>query len=489
MNIQFIYMGAENLGIEYLSAAAKLSGHSTTLAFDPAIFDSHLMWDIKPLARLLDLRNRIVRDIADDPPDIVAYSCITENFLWSLDLAARIKAAAPSVKNVFGGIHPTAVPHRVIAHPQVDAVFTGESDISLPMMLDLWAENPTAPPIPGVWVKYDGQTIKNEGILPPLDLDKLPFPDKQLFYSRVPALRRHYMIMTARGCPFNCSYCYKSLSSSRLPGHNPIRRRSVDNVIAELAPHTSTGRVSMVVFRDDVFTLKKSWLREFATKYSRDIHLPYFCYTHPGALDEESASLLKDSGCSFVTMGVQSADERQRRTVLNRKYTNDQVRHSVSLLQKHRIQLSLDHITGFPGDDIPMLERAALFYNELRPTRLLSFWLTYYPGTQITQTALAAGAITAADVENFENGAVGYYYSGSGASRQDASFQKLITVMSLVGLLPRKLLKAIVEKRIYNIFPASFWINNMIIAFNAIRTRDPFFFNNLRIFLSRKNVP
>jgi|GEM_PF-6926811 len=38
MKVAFVYSGAENLGIEYLSSSLKEAGHDTGLAFDTALF-------------------------------------------------------------------------------------------------------------------------------------------------------------------------------------------------------------------------------------------------------------------------------------------------------------------------------------------------------------------------------------------------------------------------------------------------------------------
>ena len=67
------------------------------------------------------------------------------------------------------------------------------------------------------------------------DLDELPFPDKALFYEKVPYFSSVYTIMASRGCPFSCSYCINN--SLRKIYDNPRkywRKRSIENVIEEL---------------------------------------------------------------------------------------------------------------------------------------------------------------------------------------------------------------------------------------------------------------
>jgi len=489
MNVLFVYMGAESLGVEYLAAEARAAGHVVDLAFDPAIFGGHLMWDIPALARRFDLKPRILDRIAAEKPDVAAFSCFTGNYHWALAIAREAKARNPCLKTVFGGVHVTAVPGRVIAEDAVDALAIGEADTSFTTLLDRWSNGSGGPPPPGVWLKENGGVARGENPPMPEDLDSIPFPAKDLFYDRAPALERHYMIMSARGCPYSCTYCYKSLSVMLPPGTKPVRRRSVNNVIEELKPVAKHGIAEMIVFRDDVFTLQKKWLEEFTARYVREVGLPYFCYTHPAALDERSADLIRESGCTFVTMGVQSVDETQRREILNRKYTNDQVRRTTELLKNRGITVSMDHIAGIPGDDEKKLRDAAYFYNELRPERLLSFWLTYYPGTEIIEIAIERGLLEEEHREMFERGEVGYRYSGGGAGEADTAMKKITIFMSLVPLLPRGLVKWLLDRKAYRFLPGKYWFNNLLLFLNAVKCRDPFFFYNLRFFLSMKRVP
>ncbi|HOX28158.1 MAG TPA: radical SAM protein [bacterium] len=488
MKVLFVYMGAESLGVEYLAGAARAAGHEADLAFDPALFGGNLMWDIPTLARRLDLRPKIMKRISDERPEVAAFSCFTGNYLWALSIADEIKNMHPEIKTIFGGVHVTAVPEKVLREKAVDAIAVGESEHTFPAMLEALTNGAATVP-PGARIKIDGGVRAGEspGLIE--DLDTLPAPAKDLFYKKAPALQHHYMIMSARGCPYACTYCYKSLSQYAPPGKNPIRRRSVGNVISELEKATRDWNVKMVVFRDDVFTLNKVWLDDFAREYTKKIGLPYFCYTHPAALDAETADLIKNSGCRFVTIGIQSVDERQRRDVLNRRYSNEKVRASMQLLRERGIVVSADHIIGLPGDTREKLEAAAEFYTEIRPNRLLTFWLTYYPGTRIMQIAQDAGTVSAADVERIESGMSGHRYSGGGASgipKEILGFPVLFALIPIIGpVLTRLLLKS----GLFKILPKSFAVHNLLLAFNALRIGDPFFIYNIRFSISRKKVP
>lgn len=488
MKIAFVYMGAENLGIEYLSAAAKKAGHDVRLLYDPAVFHGNIMWDIPALARIFNLKDRMVSEIAKWKPDVTAFSCVTSNYQWALSFAADVKKVLPGTTVVFGGPHVNAAARTVIQENSVDAIITGEADEEFPKFLNMVAEGSS--PGPGTSVKRNGEVISGPGIAFVDDLDRLPWPDKKLFFHKVPVMEEHYVIMTSRGCPYDCTYCYTKLGEEGPGGRkHRVRRRTVDNVMAEFEQGV-TAKSRRVIFRDDIFAINHEWLAAFTEVYKKKVNLPYYCYAHPVMVDRDIADLLKESGCCLCTMGVQSADDGQRRKMLNRRYSNDQVRATVQLLKERGITVSLDHIMGIPGDTVEILEEAAVFYNSMKPDRLFAFWLTYYPGTQMLQMSREQGILDDEDVKNVNEGKIGSRFSGGGMKQLNPLFVKLASLMVSTPLLPQSLLRFIVRHRLYRFFPARYGLTNILVSLNAIRTGDIFFKYALKTTLfSRKNVP
>ena len=60
-----------------------------------------------------------------------------------------------------------------------------------------------------------------------------------------------------------------------------LRRRSVENVIAELVAYKRKDRTSQIMFYDDVFTFDKKWIAEFAEAYKREVNIPFWVYSYP----------------------------------------------------------------------------------------------------------------------------------------------------------------------------------------------------------------
>jgi anaerobic magnesium-protoporphyrin IX monomethyl ester cyclase len=488
MHVAFVYMGAESLGVEYLSAVAKRAGHTTALFFDPALFSGGLMHDSAALARRFDLRPKLISALIAAKPSVAAFSAFTGNYQWALSVAREVKRLAPNIRTLFGGVHVTSVPMRVLAEDIVDFIIAGEADNLFPQLLEKIEKGETPNGMPGVGWKNNGECMMQPPGPLVDNLDALPFPDKPLFYDKVPVLEEQYMIMTARGCPFACTYCYRSLGIGCGQGTRPVRRRSVANIVEELRGVRERKVTRLITFRDDVFTLERQWLRDFTEAYRREIALPYFCYTHPTALDEEKADLIRDGGCRYVTMGVQAVDEALRREVLNRRYRNEDVVRTVRLLRERRIWVSIDHILGIPGDTPEHLRAAAYFYNELRPQRLLPFQLTYYPGTAIMQIGMKYGDLNEEDVHRIESGYSGHRYSG-GTTETSKRLLPFATVFALIPLMPKCIVNLLLGFHFERILPRSATLTNMLLALCAVVRLDPFFFYNIRFAFSKKRVP
>lgn len=129
MKIAFIYKGAENLGIEYLSSFLKSKGHEIQLFFDPAVFSSDVFINSRCLSRICSIDNRLIKAVKRAQPDVVAFSAYTGNYQWCLSLARSIKNEL-GVPIVFGGIHTTAVPENVLSNDFIDYVIRGEGEFA-----------------------------------------------------------------------------------------------------------------------------------------------------------------------------------------------------------------------------------------------------------------------------------------------------------------------------------------------------------------------
>jgi radical SAM superfamily enzyme YgiQ (UPF0313 family) len=284
------------------------------------------------------------------------------------------------------------------------------------------------------------------------DLDSLPFPDKELFYGEYGGWRGTYSIISGRGCLYRCSFCCHSFLKQAYHGKGPyLRRRSVDNVIEELKSIKRANRIKNIFFCDDLFLYDVDWIREFSNKYKKDIDLPFACEAHPAHVSEEIVGLIDAAGCVTVGMGIQMIDQNERETLLHRFETNSQVMSAIDIFQRSKIFLCTDMLIAVPAQDEKALIDSAEFFNEHKPDFIFPFWLRYYPQTKISEIAHQRGVLSNSDLKTIQSSKD---FAPFRCNPFDRRISRLTNLMLISHLLPRRILKKVIEKKIYRWFPA-----------------------------------
>lgn len=454
LKIVFIYPGYENLGIEYLSAILKKAGHQTYLILDPVLFADSGGINIPRLPSYFNYSKKIIKKILIIKPNLICFSCVSDNYMWALGLARKLKEVF-NIPIAFGGIHPTSVPEEVIKQACVDFVCVGECEEAIVELVQELENGNKDFSIKNIWFKDRGSIIANEVRILIEELDTLPFPDKDLYYREYNFMFNGYSIITSRGCPHRCTYCTNSLLSQIYRNKGKyLRRRSIENVIEELKIAREKYHPRFIHFCDEVFTHDKNWLEKFTPLYKKYVKLPFACYTSPFFVDKEVVTLLKESGCYKVQMGVQTLNENRRERILNRYYSNEQIAEAIKLFRRNKIYLTCDNIFGLPGQDEQELIEMAKFYIYNKPDHIEVFWLRYYPRTQIVDIAQSMGLINNILKKNIEEGAITRGIARGGDTYKPG-FSKFQLLMNLFHFMPRYLCNFILRKKIYKALPKS----------------------------------
>lgn len=454
MKIAFVNDSCEHLGIEYISSILKLSGHETKLFVDPLLFDDEFI-TVKPLARLFDSKKNIINNLGKYRPDLICMSVVSSFYPWASQIAKMIKENMDT-PILMGGIHPSSVPEFVIKNPHVDMVCVGEGEYPILELANSLASGKSDHSIRNIWFKKSGEIIKND--IRPLieDLDSLPFPDKDLYFSESPHFSKSYYIAASRGCPHSCTYCcnsyYKTLYKDK---GKYVRLRSVNNVIAELKQAKEKYNIKPIFFLDDCFGYNIDWLKEFSAKYRDEIGIGFYCMMFPSNKMKESLKYLKEAGCGEIEIGVQSWDTETRKNVFKRNVSNEIMLETMKLIRKENINLVTGDILGYPGQKEEHIIKAAQIYSEIRPSRTYPFILKYFPKTGITNYALEDGSLSAEDYKKILSGDYGKYLSADGNMTKKDVLQYLFLFL-LVRILPKRMTQWVIEKRIYSKIPVFF---------------------------------
>lgn len=391
MKTLFFYRGRESLGIEYLSSSLEQAGHEVDMIFDPGLDDNYY-WR-NPLLRNLHNEDLMVEKARRFSPDLLAFSSTTNEYP-AVCRTAHLLRGVLKVPVIVGGIHPTSLPERVIANPDIDIICRGEGERAIVELADRMERGVSFDDIPNLWIrKPNGDTVRN-GIGDLIgDLDSLPFPDKRSFFE-YGCFRELVMVISGRGCPFSCSYCHNNVCRRMYRGKGSyIRRRSPRNVVDELKQHMRDFGSRRVSFQDDLFVMDRKWLEEFAELYLAEVALPFSCNAFPTLIDEETVTLLGRMGCMDLFVGIDAGNEQLRREILKRETPDAEIRRNIAIVRKHRIPLELSVVFGFPGETPEMMWETVNLVNDLRPSAVQSHILYPFPDTEVFETSKRMGLL------------------------------------------------------------------------------------------------
>jgi radical SAM superfamily enzyme YgiQ (UPF0313 family) len=457
MRVTFVALGWEQLGISLLSALAKRDGHDVNLAFSVSLFNDRYNLSIPSIAPFFDDRGDVIESIRRHQPQAIVFSPLTGSYQWMLGIAREAKEILPNTKIIFGGVHTSAVPDRVLAQAQVDYVCVGEGDVAFPLILKAIENGTTTELIPNTRYKLsDGSIVRGvqNGFIQ--DLNSLPIYDKSLWENYI-NIGDWYLTMASRGCPYRCTFCFNNFFA-RLPEQKAgkyVRQRSVEHMMFELKQAKKRYRLRFVEFEDDVFTVDKKWVKEFLFQYKKEINVPFQCLTHPKYLDEDVASWLSDAGCRYIQMGIQSMDDKYKYETIRRYETKQEIVQAMEAMKKFKIEAKVDHMFGLPGEPVEAQESARELYVQYPPYRIQTFWTNFLPGTEMTHQALENGTISLEDMERLNDGLNFDFYRNS-SRIHDPKLMKLYKTYEvfykMLPILPR-FLRERIHPRVFNHVP------------------------------------
>ncbi len=418
-------LGRYNLdpyGLKIISAYLKQHGHEADLLFLPfTTWEEHeFSEDIFDPKQLQQLMQSICQFILNRQPQLLGLSVLTNFYEHAAVLSDELKRHS-SVPIIWGGTHATVDPEGTLEH--ADMVCLGEGEDAILELANKMAAGENYDNVANIWLKRNGQIIRND--VRPLtnDLDRLPYPDLSLenqfvlHKGQILPLDHKlaltylphnfgwdsigYSVVATRGCPYRCTYCfnYGLRSIYRKDKGSIVRRRSLENVMSELYQiKQQFPELTHINIADETFILGDdlAWIKEFCRMYKSRIGLPFFCCLRPENISQESVSELVDAGCFFVQMGIQSGSPRTLKEVYHRHMNMDLLVEKAKVLNlfKDKLMPCYDVILDNPYETDEDLRQTLDFLLRLpKPFRIQLFSLTLYPGTQLYDRAKQDGKL------------------------------------------------------------------------------------------------
>jgi len=374
MNILFVVKEhySDHLGIMLLAALLKKKGHFVYVTGTSF--------------------KRIRHFIKEKECSIIAYSVPTIYYEEYLAINKKVKDSY-DMFSVFGGAHPTFVPN-IIEEPSIDCICRGEGEEAIVELVERLSAKQEVTSIRNLWIKQDG-TIHKNPVRPLItNLDALPFPDRKVLPYSETYTKGKLHVMTSRGCPFECAYCsHPAFAKIYGVAAKRIRRRSVNNVIAEIVQYKHEADISFVMFEDDLFVLDSEWLTEFTERYDSEVGLPFFCYVRANCITPEIVQQLKKAGCVTMSMGIETANDEVRNGILGRAMTCKEIHVAARTIKKAGIRLEGLNIVGIPGSTIEDDFSTIRLNAECRVDYAAAKLLMPYPQTAIREYTQKKGLL------------------------------------------------------------------------------------------------
>jgi anaerobic magnesium-protoporphyrin IX monomethyl ester cyclase len=339
-------------------------------------------------------------------PDWVGISVASKNNHLAQCVTSRLREAL-SVPIVWGGIDATFNPDIAIRH--ADVVCLGEADETILELNDALAGNGSPSAVKGIWYRENGEVRKNPVREAPRDLNRLPLPDYDLAgYALISADRvcrgeyhlssnlrlGTWPVLTARGCPFRCSYCCHGTTDPGIPFTGRVRTRSPEHVLSELAWIQKHQRhVRELYVTDEVLGANLKWFRALVKAMDGKRPFRIASYVHPGTAKPSWIRLFRELGGEDVFMGIQSGSERVNREVFNRPTGRDEILDACRHLTGAGFHPLIEFIGRNPYQTEEDLREAVGLICELpRPFRVwMVYPLAFYRNFAITNRAFEDG--------------------------------------------------------------------------------------------------
>ncbi|MBI5422340.1 B12-binding domain-containing radical SAM protein [Candidatus Peregrinibacteria bacterium] len=191
-----------------------------------------------------------------------------------------------------------------------------------------------------------------------------------------------------RGCPFNCTYCSVPQYESKMVAFSPKRVADELEYLAREA-----GFFMFTFTNSNILFLHAEWIREFCRELiGRGMHnyINWTAYHHPSiasGLDVSDFNLIRKSGSDTIVFGVQSFEEKILKLFMRPLNTPEITEIIREKSKKAKLELTVDYITGVPGEDLDVVEQAFHYFAE-NNVECRNYQLKLYPNTKLQTLGL-----------------------------------------------------------------------------------------------------
>jgi len=343
------------LGLAYVAAALEEANHDV---------------------QILDFNVRKVRTAEFEEKignaEIVGITGIITEYHEIVKLAHAARTINNGAKIVLGGPLATSLPERMLQATQAAAVVIGEGERTIVELVSAVEKNDELGDIRGIAYRENGGIIVTEPVIPIADIDAISLPARHLLEMRLyPTSQfetfglklkrkiRSTVLISSRGCPYNCTFCYRGMWGKKWRGRSP------ENLIEEMELLVREYDMNGFLFYDDTFNVDKNRVFKFCQLLKeRELDVAWYCNTRANLLTKEMVDAMHDAGCIGVAFGIESGNQEVLNSI-KKDLTLNQVRQAVKWTKEAGINIIGYFIFGLLGETKATIRETLDFAREL----------------------------------------------------------------------------------------------------------------------------
>ena len=230
------------------------------------------------------------------------------------------REANSKIINIGGGGIIASDPLISLDLADMDYGIVGEGEFISINLLNAIKDGSPVDKIEGiVYRSKEGKIIQTKDPKTIMDLTKIPWPDYEILgydkhlhqqrcldhhlFQTVPdgEAPRSIDMISSRSCPFSCTFCFH-------PVGKVYRERPLDEFFSELEFLIKKYNINCVSILDELFSLRKQRLIEFCKRVKK-YNIKWMVQLHVNSVDPNTINLMKDSGCTVISYGIESMSE------------------------------------------------------------------------------------------------------------------------------------------------------------------------------------
>lgn len=330
-----------------LSLAAALEEQNS---ISPAIVPLNLLVQDGTFTKDGDFPRRVAEHLELLDADVVGFQTLCNSYHVAFQIAHEYKALSPRSLIVLGGPQASATDIDTLrSFDDIDIVFRGEAENSLPHVLQCLHDGRDWSAVPGISFR-NGAAVKQN---PPAELfmnmDDLPQPAYHLYpISSFDSIQ----LDSARGCPNRCIYC-----STSAYFHRRIRAKSPERIVREIEHIYRHFGIRHFHMTHDIFGINRDHAIEFCRLLSdASLDVTWQCMARIDLMDKELLDLMVSSGLTDIYFGIETGSPGVQKYI-KKNLNLELARQHMDNVRRRNVNYTCSFVVGFSEETQADLHR------------------------------------------------------------------------------------------------------------------------------------